>query len=142
MTEIRIVRWTDSALQNGQVDSSEFPRPCVITSVGFVVGETEEYLVLARDDMGGDGDRGLLAIPTSVVEPWLAASQAVDIQARDLRKGDDLFGAGEVASAVWVGGSVQVRAGGTTFTFWPDEEVTVRREDFSGREGSDGRAEN
>lgn len=50
-----------------------------------------------------------------------------DVEARDLLVGDDLFGAGLVTSAVWVGGSVQVAAGGTTFTFWPDEEVTVRR---------------
>lgn len=51
----------------------------------------------------------------------------IDVEARDLRQGDDLFGAGVITSAVWVGGSVQVAAGGTTFTFWPDEEVTVRR---------------
>jgi len=50
-----------------------------------------------------------------------------DIEAREIRKGDDLFGAGLVTSSVWVGGSIQVAAGGTTMTFWPDEIVTVRR---------------
>ena len=66
--EVRVVRWTDSSLQNGQVDSSEFPEPCVITSVGWLVKETDDYLVLARDDMGHDGDfRGLVAIPRLAV---------------------------------------------------------------------------
>lgn len=67
MSEQRIIRWIDSSLQNGQVDASEFPEPVVITSVGFVVKETPQYVVLARDDMG-DGDfRGLCAIPTIAV---------------------------------------------------------------------------
>ena len=62
--EIRVVMWIDSSLQNGQVDASEFPKPVTITSVGFVVEETDDHLVLARDDMGHDGDyRGLCAIP-------------------------------------------------------------------------------
>lgn len=66
--EVRTVRWIDSSLQNGQVDASDFPKPFVITSVGFVVRETDEYLVLARDDMGHDGDfRGLCAIPKVAV---------------------------------------------------------------------------
>lgn len=66
--EARVVKWVDSCLQNGQVDESDFPEPVVITSVGFVVKETDEYLVLARDDMGHDGDfRGLCAIPKLAV---------------------------------------------------------------------------
>jgi hypothetical protein len=56
-----------------------------------------------------------------------ATTSLLDVEARDIRTGDDLFGAGVVTSAVFVGESVQVAAGGTTFTFWPDEEVTVRR---------------
>lgn len=59
----RTVRWIDSSLQNGQVDKDDFPKPVTITSVGFIVDETEEYITLARDDMG-DGDyRGLCSIP-------------------------------------------------------------------------------
>ena len=67
--EARVVKWIDSCLQNGQVDESGFPEPVVITSVGFVVKETDDYLVLARDDMGQeDGDfRGLCAIPKLAV---------------------------------------------------------------------------
>ena len=57
------------------------------------------------------------------------AASVFDIEAREICKGDDLFGAGEVTSAAFVGRSVQIAAGGTTFTFWPDEEVTVRREE-------------
>ena len=55
-----------------------------------------------------------------------SAATVMDVEARDLRQGDDLFGAGTITSVTWVGGSVQVQAG-TSFTFWPDEEVTVRR---------------
>lgn len=61
--KIQIVTWIDSSLQNGQVDKSEFPKPMTVTSTGFVVEETDTYIVLARDNMG-DGDfRGLCAIP-------------------------------------------------------------------------------
>lgn len=61
---IRVVEWIDSSLQNGQVDKDDFPKPARITSVGFVVEETDDYIVLARDDMNHDGDyRGLCAIP-------------------------------------------------------------------------------
>jgi predicted DNA-binding transcriptional regulator AlpA len=64
------VRWIDSSLQNGQVDRHDFPKPEVITSVGFVVDETDEYVTLARDDMGHDGDyRGLVSIPKIAVLP-------------------------------------------------------------------------
>lgn len=66
--EIQEIRWVDSSLQNGQVDRHDFPKPVVITSVGFVVEETEDYIVIARDDMGHDGDyRGLCAIPKTAV---------------------------------------------------------------------------
>jgi hypothetical protein len=66
--QIRTVRWIDSSLQNGQVDKDDFPKPVVITSVGFVVDETDEYVTLARDDMGHDGDyRGLCSIPKIAV---------------------------------------------------------------------------
>lgn len=61
--EIRVVRWIDSSLQNVQVNRNDFPKPELITSVGFVVDETDAYITLARDDMN-DGDfRGLLCIP-------------------------------------------------------------------------------
>lgn len=61
--KIHILKWIDSSLQNGQVDKSEFPKPMIVESVGFIVEETEDYVVLSRDDMG-DGDfRGLCAIP-------------------------------------------------------------------------------
>lgn len=68
--QVRVVRWIDSSLQNDQVDSDDFPKPVVITSVGFVVDETDEYVTLARDDMGHDGNyRGLCAIPKIAVLP-------------------------------------------------------------------------
>ena len=68
LPEQRVVRWIDSSLQNVQVDKDDFPKPVTITSVGFVVEETDEYVVLARDDMGHDGDyRGLVAIPRIAV---------------------------------------------------------------------------
>lgn len=65
--EVRVVKWLDSCLQNGQVDAGDFPAPVVITSVGFIVKENADYLVMARDDMA-DGDfRGLCAIPKFAV---------------------------------------------------------------------------
>lgn len=61
--KIEVIEWVDSSVQNGQVDRQDFPKPARIKSVGFLVEETETYIVLARDDMG-DGDfRGLCAIP-------------------------------------------------------------------------------
>ena len=67
--EVREVRWTDSSLQNVQVDRDDFPRPEVIVSVGYVVEETDEYVTLARDDMGNGDYRGLLCIPKIAVLP-------------------------------------------------------------------------
>lgn len=67
--DIKVVRWVDSSLQNGQVDREDFPMPVVITSVGFVVRDEYDHIVLARDDMGHDGDyRGLVAIPKIAVQ--------------------------------------------------------------------------
>jgi hypothetical protein len=61
--EIRIIKWIDSSLQNGQVDKEDFPKPVEIVSAGFVVEEHDDYVVIARDNMG-DGDyRGLCSIP-------------------------------------------------------------------------------
>jgi hypothetical protein len=62
-SEVRLVLWIDSSLQNGQVDIHEFPKPVIVSSVGFVVKETETYIVIARDDMGEGEFRGLCAIP-------------------------------------------------------------------------------
>lgn len=53
--------------------------------------------------------------------------QICDVEARDIRVGDDLFGAGVITRASWVGGSVRVEYGGTGITLYPDEVVTVRR---------------
>lgn len=61
--EVRVVSWIDSSLQNVQVGREDYPKPALITSVGFVVEETDEYLTLARDDMDDDDYRGLLCIP-------------------------------------------------------------------------------
>lgn len=67
MEKIKTVRWIDSSLQNWQVDSREFPKPSTIISIGFIVDETDEYITLARDDMG-DGDyRGLCCIPKNAI---------------------------------------------------------------------------
>ena len=65
--EVRVVRWTDSSLQNGQVHRHDFPKPEVITSVGFVVEETDEHVTLARDDMNSGDFRGLCCIPKIAV---------------------------------------------------------------------------
>ncbi len=57
-----------------------------------------------------------------------SAANVTDVEARAIRQGDDLFGAGVVKSAAYVGESVRVEIeGGSGFTFWPDEVVTVRR---------------
>lgn len=61
--EVRVVSWIDSSLQNAQVGHFDYPKPELITSVGFVVEETDTYLTLARDDMKDDDFRGLLCIP-------------------------------------------------------------------------------
>ncbi len=64
----RVTTWIDSSLQNGQVDKDVFPEPCTIRSVGFVVRDFPDGVVLARDNMG-DGDyRGLIAIPRIAIK--------------------------------------------------------------------------
>lgn len=68
MEKAIIVEWIDSALQNGQVNSSEFPEPVLISSVGFLVKETDSHLVIARDDMGEGDFRGLCAIPKIAIK--------------------------------------------------------------------------
>ena len=66
---VEVVKWIDSSLQNGQVDKEDFPKPVIILSVGFVIEETPEYIVLARDDMGNNDYRGLCAIPSVCILP-------------------------------------------------------------------------
>ncbi len=60
---VQMIEWVDSSLQNGQVDSDDFPKPTTIMSVGFIVDETDEYITIARDDMGNGDFRGLCSIP-------------------------------------------------------------------------------
>ena len=57
------ITWLDSSLQNTQVDKTDFPKPTIIKSLGYVVEDNKEYIVLARDDMGEGDYRGLVAIP-------------------------------------------------------------------------------
>lgn len=61
------VLWVDSAIQNGQVDRYEYPKPELIRSVGWLVEETSEHLLIARDDHKDDEYRGLLSIPKECV---------------------------------------------------------------------------
>lgn len=62
--KVIVVHWLDSCMCHAQVDSSEFPTPTTIRSVGFVVAETKKYITLARDTHMSNGDsRGLLSIP-------------------------------------------------------------------------------
>lgn len=63
----KIVTWTDSSLQNTQVHVSELPTPEIIVSVGFVVKETDAYIVLARDDHKDNEWRGIVAIPRCAI---------------------------------------------------------------------------
>lgn len=65
---VSLVTWIDSSLQNGQVDDDDFPEPCTIRSVGFLVRDFAEGLVLARDEMGGGDYRGLVAIPRIAIQ--------------------------------------------------------------------------
>jgi hypothetical protein len=65
--EVAYVVWTDSSLQNGQVDERELPEPENIASVGWVVKSDETHIVLAREDMNNGDWRGLIAIPRECV---------------------------------------------------------------------------
>lgn len=58
-------------------------------------------------------------------EPTTAAP-VLEIEARDIQVGDDLFGYGIVKSAVWIGRSIRVNDEYGP-TLYPDEIVTVRR---------------
>ena len=67
-TQLAVVEWIDSSLQNGQVDKDDFPQPERITSVGYVVFEQDEFMTLARDDMNNGDWRGLLCIPRECIK--------------------------------------------------------------------------
>lgn len=58
------VTWRDSnqyITQSGKEDNFEVS---VITSVGYLVKEQKDFIVITRDDMGQDDDvRGILVIP-------------------------------------------------------------------------------
>jgi len=70
INKIRTIRWLDSSIQEHQVDEHNFPEPTIITSIGYAVKETNEYIILARDDMGKDDYRGLICIPKiAILDP-------------------------------------------------------------------------
>lgn len=61
--DIVSVLWVDSSLQDGQVDHHNYPKPEKITSVGYLIEETDEYVTIARDGMNSGDFRGLLCVP-------------------------------------------------------------------------------
>lgn len=60
---IAYVRWRDSqvfmAQESGTVEDF---MPCVIETVGIVVGDTKDYVVIAREKVDRDW-RGVISIP-------------------------------------------------------------------------------
>jgi hypothetical protein len=79
-TPLARVVWVDSAVQNAQVDASEYPAPLTVTSVGLVADSDDTKIVLARDDMGDGELRGLLAIPMCCVmkTDYLASTKGTE----------------------------------------------------------------
>lgn len=64
--QIKKVKWIDSSIQEHQVDHHDFPKPTIITSIGFVVEYTDDYITLARDIVDKDY-RGLVCIPNIAI---------------------------------------------------------------------------
>lgn len=64
---VQIIQWVDSTVQEHQVDKNNFPKPSIITSVGFIAEETRTYITLARDIMGEGDYRGLCSIPKILI---------------------------------------------------------------------------
>lgn len=63
-----VVRWIDSPIVNEQSD--DLPKPTVIESVGWLVEETDDYVVIVRDhhtNSDGYRYRGACAIPRSAI---------------------------------------------------------------------------
>ena len=58
--ESKKVKYIDSNLINDQTDF--IAKPEIITAVGFVVEETDEYITIARELVGNEY-RGQLSIP-------------------------------------------------------------------------------
>jgi hypothetical protein len=56
-----LIKWVDSNMAHEQTDIQ--PKPATIISVGHLVSEHEDYIVICRDDMGDDGWRSQIAIP-------------------------------------------------------------------------------
>jgi hypothetical protein len=63
--EIRLVTWVDSASQTGWESDSEYRTlvPAVCVTVGFVMGETAEYLLLGLSLDDGTTMNGAISIP-------------------------------------------------------------------------------
>ena len=61
------IKYVDAVTINGQ--SSELAIPEFFEAVGFLVKETKDYIIIAREDIGnGDGEwRGQLGVPKSSI---------------------------------------------------------------------------
>lgn len=68
MRLVAIVDWVDSSLQNGQVGADDYPTPERIRSIGWLIKEGDDHVLLARDDHREDEYRGLLAIPRECIK--------------------------------------------------------------------------
>mgnify|MGYP001619619055 CR=1 FL=1 len=62
------VIWNDATTLDGWSDKDESLVPCLVTSVGFLVQQTKDYIVLAQD-LAHDGERcGRGQIPRGMVK--------------------------------------------------------------------------
>lgn len=62
LKKIKKIRWVDSNHSPHQMSEDELLEPVEIISVGFLVKETKDYVVLARE-LIEDDYRGVIAIP-------------------------------------------------------------------------------
>lgn len=64
----RVVKWRDSRMYIHQEHRDEPWEVCVITSVGFVIEETKEHIVLAGDLLDEDVRRAIVIPKENIIK--------------------------------------------------------------------------
>ena len=63
------VWWDDAAgLRNGWMERTEHPKPQMVISVGFLISETEDHIIIAQDTDPDGQHNGRTQIPRGMIK--------------------------------------------------------------------------
>jgi len=65
--KVKTIKWRDSRMYIIQCAKDEDWEPCVITSVGFVIEDTKEHVVLAGDLLDDDLRRAIVIPKENII---------------------------------------------------------------------------